>query len=60
MWGFLYCLVCSLVFSLPFLYTNYLYALPLFLWPIVCRYCHWWVCTFTLFFSYSLLYLTIV
>jgi hypothetical protein len=68
--GFLSCLLVSFVFTLPFLLTNYLYALPLLLWAFCVRYItwgikqpdgtrgseYWWVCTFLLFFSYSLLF----
>jgi hypothetical protein len=68
--GFLSCLLVSFVFTLPFLFANYLYGLPLLFWPFCVRYITWgikqpdgtkgsewwWVCTFILFFSYSLLF----
>lgn len=67
LYGFIYCLICSLIFSLPFIYTNYLYSLPLFLWAFTVRNITygikpggsewWWINTFILFFGYSALYL---
>ena len=61
-WGFIYCSICSFVFSLPFLLTNYLYALPLALWPYIVRNLDlpnskWWpVSVAYLFGVYSLMY----
>jgi hypothetical protein len=57
--GITYCCICSLVFSLPFVYYHSLHALPLLLWPIVVRYVEWrWAVSY-LFFIYSLGYLAI-
>jgi hypothetical protein len=54
--GFIYCLLCVGTFALPFIYTNALYALPLFVWPFIVRHCHWWAATGFLFGVYSLMY----
>ncbi len=65
-----YAMFLSICFTLPFLYTNMIYSLPLLLWPIALRNITyglpqpdgtkgsewWWICTFALFFSYSALY----
>lgn len=70
--GFLSCLLISFVFTLPFLLTDYYRALPILLWPFCVRYITWgikqengsrgsewwWICTFVLFFSYSVLFFT--
>ncbi len=56
MWGSVYCVICSLVFMLPFILTNFWYSFPLLLWVFAVRNLHWWLATFTLFFSYSLLF----
>lgn len=61
LWGYAYFI--TLCFMAPFAYTTWWYSLPLLLWPVMLRYLvianskWWWVCTFTLFFSYTLLYL---
>ena len=63
LWGYAY--LITLCFMAPFTYTNPVYSLPLLLWPILLRNLvmanskWWWVCTFCLFFSYSLLYLSL-
>jgi len=56
-WGSVYCVVCSIIFTLPFLYTNYLYSLPLLLWVFVVRQGNWWLSTGLLYGFYTLLFL---
>ena len=40
-WGIWYCTLTAVVYSLPFILTNYLYALPLFIYPAFVRYSNW-------------------
>lgn len=40
-WGLWYCTLWGVVFSLPFLMTNYWYALPVLLYPAFVRYLSW-------------------
>lgn len=40
-WGFMYSSFVGIFFTLPFLLTNYLYALPCLLFPVACRYLEW-------------------
>ena len=60
LWGYAYLVTAA--FMAPIAYNLWYAALPLLLWPVLLRYLvianskWWWVCTFILFFSYSLLY----
>lgn len=68
--GFLSCLLISIIFTLPFLLTDYYKAPPLLLWAFCVRHItwgikqpdgsrgseYWWINTFILFFSYALLF----
>ncbi len=60
-----YAYLVTNAFILPFLLTKWYMGLPLLLWPIMLRNLTyrtpsnaewWWICTFSLFFSYSALY----
>ena len=63
LWGYAY--FVTLCFMVPFLFTTWWYSLPLLLWPVLLRNLTlanskwWWVCTFTLFFTYSWGYLSL-
>jgi hypothetical protein len=56
-WGFAYCTLTALVYSLPFIATNYLFALPLFLYPLLVRYANWRLVEFTFTAAYVALML---
>tara|TARA_R110000803_G_scaffold53650_2_gene109981 strand:- start:817 stop:1413 length:597 start_codon:yes stop_codon:yes gene_type:complete len=40
-WGLWYCTLWGILFSLPFLMTNYLYAIPVLFYPMFVRYLSW-------------------
>jgi hypothetical protein len=40
-WGFFYTLLWGFTYSLPFIFTNYLVALPLLAYPLFVRYLNW-------------------
>lgn len=41
-WGIWFCALTAGVYSLPFILTNYIWALPLFIYPVMVRYFSVW------------------
>lgn len=52
-WGLWYCTLWAIIYSLPFMLTNYTYAIPVLLYPVFVRYLSWRKVEFYYLFTYS-------